>query len=68
MDKQERAQKLQQQWERAVERAQENSPRQEPISNEMMDSAAGLAVKSGARAGDWTQSYSCNGGCTHGMC
>lgn len=60
--------KLEQQWEHAVEQAQENSSRQQPISNAMLDSTAGLAVKSGVRAGDWTQTYSCNGGCTHGMC
>ena len=68
MDKQERAQKLEQEWSRAVEQASENSARQQPLSDEMLDSAAGLAIKSGVRASQWTQSYSCNGGCTDGMC
>lgn len=68
MEKKERAQKLQQEWERAIEQAHENSARSHPLSDEMLDSAAGLEIKSGVHASQWTQSYSCNGGCTDGMC
>lgn len=63
MKKQNNSHELEQQWERAVDQAQENLPREQTLSDEMLDSAAGLEVKSGVRAGGWTHTCTCGGQC-----
>jgi hypothetical protein len=53
-------QELESEWERAAELAQETQPT-EPFDHKTLDTAAGLQVQSGARAGGWSvpNSYSC---------
>ncbi len=59
---------MEQDWNRAVEQAHTNETRDHALDTNQLDSAAGLNVKSGVKAGGWlpatyTQGMTC--GCTN---
>lgn len=47
------ARELLQAWDKGVERAQSNTPRSQELSQEQLDSVAGLQIESGLKGGIW---------------
>lgn len=63
MSKKNTAQELARHWEQAVERAEQDNVQDSEVSTEMWNSAAGLQVESGLRAGHGLWSASCKATC-----
>lgn len=65
--KQSQRKQIEQQWERAIEQAQENQPRDPEFDKQELNNAAGLHIQSGVKVGSWlstyTQNFTC--GCTN---
>ncbi len=61
---------LSQEWDDAVHSAAERAQQEDSLSREMLNTAAGLGVQSGVRAGDRTWNQSANSQCQscYGTC
>lgn len=64
MQNKNQAQHLNERWDAAVERAQQEQARATELDAELLNDAAGLHVRAGVRAGGWTHSCSCDNTCT----
>jgi hypothetical protein len=54
MEKKDQRQRLEREWERALEHANEQESRQDTLTIDDLNDAAGLRVKLGITSGDWT--------------
>ncbi len=55
---------IEQQWERAIEQAAENTSSTPELRTEHLKNAAGLHLKSGVQSGLWGVSNGCSQGCS----